>query len=139
MQEAEVKIRVKLNNTEDPQKVIDAVSNVVKCESPVVLESASGKFVIFQGTGKELLSPLRRLLHEQRILSAARRAVEKGLRDGIFHFCLNKQAALANQVSFCEEEGESPLGPIILEIKTRDPEVFLDWLTLRRKGRSVTD
>jgi predicted RNA binding protein with dsRBD fold (UPF0201 family) len=138
VQEAEVKIQVKLNNTEDPQKVIHAVSNVVKCESPVILESVSGKFMIFQGAGKEFLSPLRRLLHEQRILSAARRVVKGGLRDSTFHFCLNKQAAYANQVSFCEEEGETPLGPIVFEIKTRDPGAFLDWLTLRRRGRSIT-
>ncbi|UCD72974.1 MAG: hypothetical protein JSW01_05915 [Candidatus Bathyarchaeota archaeon] len=137
MQEAEVKIKVKLNNTEDPQRVIHAVSNVVKCEGPVILESVSGKFMIFQGTGKEFLSPLRRLLHEQRILSAARRVVKKGLRDGIFHFCLNKQAAFANQVSFSEEKEESPLGSIVFEIKTRDPEAFLDWLTQRRRGGSV--
>ena len=138
MQEAEVEIKVKLNNTEDPQRVIHAVSNVVECESPVILESVFGKFMIFQGTGKEFLSPLRRLLHEQRILNAARRVLKEGLRDGIFHFCLNKQAAFANQVSFSEEEGESPLGPIVFEIKTRDPEAFLDWLTLRSRGRSVT-
>lgn len=137
MQEAETKIEVRLNNTEDPQKVICAVSNVVKCEIPVILESVSGKIMIFQGAGEEFLSPLRRLLHEQRILSAARRVMRDGLRDNTFHFCLNKQAAYANQVSFCEEEGESPLGPIVFEIKARYPEAFLDWLTPRRKGRSV--
>jgi predicted RNA binding protein with dsRBD fold (UPF0201 family) len=134
VQEVEAKIKVRLNSTEDPQKVIYAVKNIANCESPVISECESGKFLTFQGTSDDFFSPLRRLLVERRILSVARRVLKEGLRDKIFRFYLNKQAAYANQVSFCEEEGESPLGPIVLTIKTRDPDSFLDWLTSRRKG-----
>jgi len=131
VQELEARIEVRLSNTEDPQKVARAVSNIVKCGEPLLLEHKYGKLMVFKGVGKESLSPLRRLLFEQRILSAARKVLRKNLRGRIFRFYLNKQAAYSGQVSFCEEEGESPLGPVMIELATQDPEALLDWLVPR--------
>jgi len=41
---------------------------------------------------------------------------------------LNKQVAYAGHVSFCEPEGESPLGPISLLIETKDPMGVVNWI-----------
>jgi len=124
-----VRIKVRLSNTEDPKKVSDAVLNIAECGEPTLLEHECGRLLVFQGYGKEFLSPLRRLLFKYRILSAARRVLRRSLRGNVFHFCLNKQAAYSAQVSFCEKEGESPLGPLVIEVTTQDAGSFLDWLT----------
>ncbi|MBL7118673.1 hypothetical protein ISS96_01485 [Candidatus Bathyarchaeota archaeon] len=138
MQEVTVRIEVRLGNTEDPQKVFDAVSNIAKCGEPTLLEHEYGRFLVFQGCGREFLSPLRGLLFKHRILGAARRVLKRSLRGNVFHFCLNKQAAYSAQVSFCEEEGESPLGPLVVEVTTYDTVSFLDWLTPKTgKDRST--
>lgn len=42
---------------------------------------------------------------------------------------LNKQVAFAGHVSFCEPVGESPLGPIRVEIESEDLIGMIDWLT----------
>ena len=43
-------------------------------------------------------------------------------------FCLNKQVAFAGHVSFSEEQAESPLGPIRVNIETDNAEQLIDWL-----------
>ncbi len=43
-------------------------------------------------------------------------------------FFLNKQVAFAGHVSFCEPEGESPLGPIRVVIEADDPAGIIDWI-----------
>lgn len=129
MQEVEVKVTVRLNRTEDPEKVIQAVSNIAGCGEPSFLEDEWGQTLVFHGSGRESLSPLRRLLFEQRILGAARRVLKRSLKGNMFHFYLNKQAAYSNQASFCEEAGESALGPLSIEVMTREPEALLNWLS----------
>lgn len=42
------------------------------------------------------------------------------------HF--NKQAALMGVVSVCEEEGESPLGPVKLVIRSSHLHELIEWL-----------
>ncbi len=140
MPEVEVRIEVRVSNTEDPQKVTEAVSSIAECREPVFLEREYGRLMVFQGSGKEFLSPLRRHLFEQRILGAARRVLRRSLDRNVFRFHLNKQAAYSAQISFCQKEGESPLGPLTVEVTTQDTRSFLDWLTPRtRKDGSVAD
>ncbi len=139
MDELETKIEVRLNNTEDPRKVAQAVSNIANCEESSFLEHEYGKLLVFRGSGEESLSPLKRLLFERKIISAARKVIRSGQRRNVFRFCLNKQAAYSGQVSFCEGVGESPLGPLVVEVTTRDPEAFLDWLAPRPIGSKISD
>jgi len=48
--------------------------------------------------------------------------------NGILAF-LNKQVAFVNHISFCEPEGESPLGPIRFEIQANNPSKIISWIT----------
>jgi predicted RNA binding protein with dsRBD fold (UPF0201 family) len=43
-------------------------------------------------------------------------------------FYLNKQAAFVGIVSICEEESESPLGPIKVTLRSSDLESVINWL-----------
>ena len=49
--------------------------------------------------------------------------------DGRLVFHLNKQVAYAGHVSLCDPEGESPLGPITVEIEDENVHELINWLT----------
>ncbi len=69
------------------------------------------------------------ILQRDRIRAAARSQLFKGKEESRIIVFLNKQVAYVGHVSFSAPEGESPLGPIRLEIQTPDPVGIIDWLT----------
>jgi uncharacterized protein len=76
------------------------------------------------------------IIQRDRIRAAARSQLFKGKEENRIIVFLNKQVAYVGHVSFSAPEGESPLGPIRLEIQTADPVGIIDWLTggpMRRK------
>lgn len=69
------------------------------------------------------------IIQRDRIRAAAAAVMRKASSaDGIQVF-LNKQVAYVNHVSFCEPEGESPLGPIRLFIETNAPLKIVNWIS----------
>lgn len=125
-----VRVRVEVRPTEDAEKVRGALLNLFNVR---LEEEASGYLRVLVGEGgAEVLVKFRRLLREQRILDAARQYLLRGIREGGFSFYLNKQAAYSGKVSFCSfEYGESPLGPITVEVETEDPQRTILWLAPR--------
>jgi len=83
-----------------------------------------------RGNGLEFLSNLRNLIRQQRIRSAARSILTRSLRGSTLQFYLNKQAAFMGRVSFCEAAGESPHGPISIQVECDDPQSVIDYLAL---------
>jgi len=121
--------------TEDETKVERALHNVfpsARIERAVVEDSLK---LVIHGDGFEFLSTLRNLIKQERIRNAARRILSGSTRGQRIHVYLNKQAAFVNRISFCEAEGESPLGPISIMIEAANPEGVVDYLTLRRDQR----
>jgi predicted RNA binding protein with dsRBD fold (UPF0201 family) len=121
-------VEVEVNPTEDPDKVRVAVSRVlgdVKLEN---IKENDGVRLVGGGEGLNALSRFHELLRRERILDAARRVFLKGLREDVVMFHLNKQVAYAGHVSFSQSEGESPLGPIRVEIQCSQPRQLIDWL-----------
>ncbi len=82
-----------------------------------------------QGDSLSSLENLRLILQRERIRAAARAVLFRGRENNRILVFLNKQVAYAGHVSFCAPEGESPLGPIRLEIESDDPEGVIDWVT----------
>jgi len=125
-----VRIRAEVRPTESCEKVKQAVRNLFDVE---LREEREGERLYVVGEGDEsCLGKFRRLLFGQRILDAARQFMLNGLTRTGFTFYLNKQAAYAGVVSFCTYElGESPLGPIIVEIQCDDPRTAILWLVPR--------
>ncbi len=121
--------QAKVNPTEDESKVNRALVNMFP--SSTVNQRAiddGATLLTIHGSGLEFLSKLRDLIRQERIRSAARSILIRSSRGGRIRFCVNKQAAFVGKVSFCEAEGESPLGPISIEIESSDPKVVLDYL-----------
>ncbi|RLF06863.1 MAG: hypothetical protein DRK00_00355 [Thermoprotei archaeon] len=125
-----VVVRAEVRPTEDKEKVVKALLNLFDLQ---LKEEASGhvKLIVGEG-GEEVLMKFRRLLMEQRILDAARQYLLRGMHERGFSFYLNKQAAYSGKISFCSfEYGESPLGPIVVEVETEDPQRAVLWLAPR--------
>jgi predicted RNA binding protein with dsRBD fold (UPF0201 family) len=81
------------------------------------------------GEGKEALERFRMILQRDRIRAAARAQLIKGSEENMILVFLNKQVAYAGHISFSLPEGESPLGPIRLTIKSSDIPGLIEWLT----------
>jgi predicted RNA binding protein with dsRBD fold (UPF0201 family) len=126
-----VRVETEINPTEDEEKVKKAVADIFDAASVEVKPSYKGSMLYATAEGREALVKLRLLLSSDRIRDAARKVFFGGLRGNTVRFCLNKQVAFAGHVSFCEETGESPLGPIKVIIECDDPQQLIDWLASR--------
>ncbi len=127
--------RASVNLTEDVDKVKQAVKNVLAF-SEVSVESSGGQSVVVaRGLGWGQLSRLKDLIRQGGIRDAARRELLYGMSTNKIHFFLNKQVAFASHVSFSRESGESPLGPIDVEITNDNPQAVIDWLAPSSRGQ----
>lgn len=125
-----VVVRAEVQPTESVEKVRKAILNLFDIE---LREERTDQSLYLVGEGDERsLLKFRQLLFEQRILDAARQFLNRGLSQSGFTFFLHKQAAYAGKVSFCTYElGESPLGPITVEVQCNDPQSAILWLAPR--------
>ena len=131
MEEVEIQIEVEVNPTEDEVKVKRAVENVFGSLQFEQKSLRRGSLLIVKTRGMDALTKLCNLLRRDRIRDAARSVMYKGMSEHSLVFCLNKQVAYAGHVSFSQPSGESPLGPIRVEIRCDDPRQIIDWLAPR--------
>jgi predicted RNA binding protein with dsRBD fold (UPF0201 family) len=127
-----IKAQATVKPTEDPAKVQRALLNIFPSGSVQRSETNDRTVVLtVHGTGLDFLAGLKNLIRQDRIRSAARSILFRRAKGSIFRFYLNKQAAFVGRVSFCEAVGESPLGPISVQIEAANPELILDYLASR--------
>ncbi len=131
MEDVEVRAQADINPTEDEQKVKRAVENVLGSVEFEVKPQHRGSLLIAKAKGTESLTKLYNLLRRERIRSAARRVFYDGIDERSIVFYLNKQAAFVGHISFSQPMGESPLGPLKVEISCRDPGAVIEWLAPR--------
>ena len=118
-----------VNPTEDEAKVQRALRNLFPSASLVRTSSPEDHVTLrFRGEGIDSLSTIRNLIRQGRIRSAARSILLSRARSGRIQFWLNKQVAFVGRISFCESEGESPHGPVTVEIEAPDVQMVIDYL-----------
>jgi predicted RNA binding protein with dsRBD fold (UPF0201 family) len=90
-----------------------------------------GKVSLIQAdtSDQDALTRFHNLLQREHIRAAARTVLLKGMDRKTLSFCLNKQVAYAGHVSFSQEQSESPLGPIRVEIRSENPKEIIEYLT----------
>jgi predicted RNA binding protein with dsRBD fold (UPF0201 family) len=118
-----------VNPTEDQSKVERALHNIfpsARIEKTNLADDVVKLEV--HGNSLEFLSTLRSLIKQERIRTAARSIILRGTRGTHIRFYLNKQVAFVGRVSFCQPEGESPLGPISIEVEAADVSRVIDYL-----------
>jgi predicted RNA binding protein with dsRBD fold (UPF0201 family) len=129
MDEMKIHIETEINPTESEDKVKKAVTNLFGSMDLEVEASHIGSMIIGDAKGREALTSLRNLLRQDQVRDAARRVFYTGTRGNSIIFCLNKQVAYAGHISFSQETGESPLGPIKVAIECENPREIVAWLT----------
>ncbi len=123
-----IHVEAEINPTETEEKVTAAVTNILGNASITV--KADGKLSILtaEAKGQESLIKLRNIMRSDRVRDASRKALFRSIRGSTIRFCLNKQVAFAGHISFCEENSESPLGPLKVIIETDNPQQLIEWL-----------
>lgn len=128
MEKMTVLMEAEINPTETEEKVKTAVANMFGDLSMQVKPSKVGSVLTAEAKNREALENLRNTLRRDRVRAAARKILYKGLREKTIRFCLNKQVAFVGHVSFSQETGECPLGPIKVTIESENPRELIDWL-----------
>ena len=131
MEEIIVRIEAEVNPTEDETKVKRAVENIFSNLRFEVKPLKRGSLLTAKAKGLEGLTKLYNLLRRERIRDAARTVLFRGISGRSIIFYLNKQVAFAGHVSFSQPVGESPLGPLKVEIECANPQEIIDWLAPR--------
>jgi predicted RNA binding protein with dsRBD fold (UPF0201 family) len=129
MNEIAVHVEVEVNPTEDLEKVKLAVENIFGAVKFEVKSRTWGQLLIAETTGTKGLTKLHNLLSREQIRAAARKVFFSGMNKKSVTFYLNKQVAYAGHISFSQKTGESPLGPINVQISCSNPQELIDWLT----------
>jgi len=130
-----VNVEVEVNPTEDPEKVKHAVENIFGTLTFKVKPKTWGHLLTTKICGTEGLTKLCNLLNRERILAAARKVFRRGMDEKSLVFYLNKQVAYVGHISFSQQTGESPLGPIKVKIRCDNPRKLIDWLAPRPPKR----
>ena len=119
-----ITIHASVNISEDPEKVKQAVSNVLPFDEINVKES----FVRATSDDISSLEKIYETIHSKHFENIYRRNLEQNTNGNSTWFYLNKQAAFAGKIAICKEEDESPLGPIKVTLKSSNIERLIQWL-----------
>ena len=128
MDELDVHVEVEVNLTEELEKIKTAVENVFGSVEYEVETKEWGSLLMARTKGISGLTKLYNLLRRERIRDAARGVLFEGLNGKSIVFYLNKQVAYAGHISFSKPVGESPLGPIKVQIQCDSPRELIEWL-----------
>ena len=128
MDELDVQVEVEVNLSEELEKVKTAVENVFGSVEYEVETKEWGSLLMARTKGISGLTKLYNLLRRERIRDAARGVLFEGLNGKSIVFYLNKQVAYAGHLSFSKPVGESPLGPIKVQIRCDSPRELIEWL-----------
>ncbi len=121
----ELKVEAPVNPSEDPQKVIDAITRVIDRCSP---EFRYGSRIVGRATGTESLSLIYEQVRSRSAMGVLRRMLLDNRTGDSTWFLLNKQAASAGVAVVIEHDQESPLGPIRVTISSEELDPLIEWL-----------
>ncbi len=125
---ARLVLRAEISPSEDPEKVLQAARNVLgECDYSIQKSDSS---IVLRSSGLRCLQKVHDQLRDRHVRDAARRILLRNAEDGTLHILFNRQAAFVGVIATVSTAEESPLGPLVLELATRDPQGVIDWLTL---------
>jgi len=126
----EIVLRAEVAASEDPKKVLLAAQNVLG--SCIYRVEEGPDRIALRTNEKGCLQRVHDQLRDRHVRDAARRLLLKSLEGKRLTLLLNRQAAFAGIVAVVSSGEESPLGPLVLEVVTEDPQALVDWLTFYR-------
>jgi predicted RNA binding protein with dsRBD fold (UPF0201 family) len=131
MEEIVLRVETEINPTENEEKVKTAVENMFSGLNIKVKPQRIGSTLVGEAKNRLALENFRAAMRRDRVRAAGRKFLYRSQRDNAVCFCLNKQVAFTGHVSFSQETGESPLGPIKVVIESENLREMIDWLAPR--------
>ncbi len=125
----DIVVDTQIKRTESKDKVARAVSSLFRDHGELRVEDNEVQFVSHD---LESLRFLKDQFRDRQVRAAARRLLltNKGDSESNNTFLLlNKQAATVSIAALCDDPQESPLGPIVLRIKSPQVDRVIDWIT----------
>jgi len=113
-----------INTSEDIDKVRASLSNVLIDMD----EKLTGDSLVANSNNYESLTKIYETMRLRKTKSAYRRHLMRNMTENSTWFYLNRQTAFANVVALCDEEDQSPLGPIKVVLHSKNIEDVIDWL-----------
>ena len=105
-------------------KVRTSISNILTDMDEKMTDDA----LIANSANYESLTKIYEIMRSRRTKNAYRRHLMRNMTEDSTWFYLNKQAAFANVIALCDEEDQSPLGPIEVVLHSKNIEDVIDWL-----------
>jgi len=122
--DCKISVYCTINESEDVNKVKTAVSNILTDMDETINDSS----FVANSNNYESLTKIYETMRTRKIKSAYRRHLMRNMTEDSTWFYLNKQAAFANVIALCDEEDQSPLGPIEVVLHSKNIEDVIDWL-----------
>ena len=109
-----IEARTALNPSEDPDKVIEAILNIL----PGLHIFDHVSYIKATSSDAAPLDTLYEMISARRAQGSLSRLIRHNVQDQTTWFYLNKQAAYAGVAAVCDYAEESPLGPIKITIRS---------------------
>ena len=122
--DCKISVYCTVNESEDVNKVRTSISNVLTDMDEKITDDA----LVANSTNYESLTKIYETMRSRRTKSAYRRHLMRNMTEDSTWFYLNKQAAFADVIALCDEEDQSPLGPIKVVLHSKNIEDVIDWL-----------
>lgn len=121
----ELEVNARVNVSESPSKVINAVTSIISRCSP---ELKYGNQVVGRSVHTNSLELIYEQIRSRSAQNVFRRILIGNRNKNTTWFFLNKQAASVGVVTIIENEQESPLGPIQVTLNCEDLDTLIGWL-----------
>lgn len=126
-----------VKRTESKDKIAKALTNLFGENGELRFEDDR---IVFLSSNRNSLQLLKDQFRDRRIRAAARRLLLSGAEaNGLQSvLLLNKQAATVGIAALCDDPRESPLGPIVLRVRSSKLQEIIDWLTKGYDSRDTS-
>ena len=122
--DCKISVYCTINESEDVNKVRTAVSNILTGMDEKLTDNSFAA----NSDNYESLTKIYETMRTRKTKSAYRRHLMRNMTEDSTWFYLNKQAAFADVIALCDEEDQSPLGPIEVVLHSKKIEDVIDWL-----------
>ena len=122
--DCKISVYCNINESEDVNKVRTAVSNILTDMDEKITDNS----LAANSNNYESLTKIYETMRTRKTKTAYRRHLMRNMTEDSTWFYLNKQAAFANVIALCDEEDQSPLGPIEVVLHSKNIEDVIDWL-----------
>ena len=122
--DCKISVYCNINESEDVNKVKTAVSNILTDMDETINNSS----FVANSNNYESLTKIYETMRTRKTKTAYRRHLMRNMTEDSTWFYLNKQAAFASVITLCDEEDQSPLGPIKVVLHSKNIEDVIDWL-----------